>query len=80
MLYTNTDQFINKRDDLSVLICNDQPDLLLLTETIPKAQRLPISPALLHMPGYTLYSNLLPSTPILVAVACVEYVSMLHNI
>ena len=63
MLYTNTDQFINKRDDLSMLICNDEPDLILLTETIPKAQTLPISPALLHIPGYTLYSNFTPSTP-----------------
>ena len=46
-----------------MLICNDEPDLILLTETIPKAQTLPISPALLHIPGYTLYSNFTPSTP-----------------
>ena len=63
MLYTNTDQFVNKRDELCMLICNDEPDLILLTETIPKAQRLPISPALLQVPGYSLYSNFTLSTP-----------------
>lgn len=43
-------------------ICNDAPDLILLTETIPKAQRLPISPALLQIPGYSRFSNFDPST------------------
>ena len=46
-----------------MLICNDEPDLMLLTETIPMAQKLPISPALLQVPGYSLYTNFMPSTP-----------------
>ena len=46
-----------------MLICNDEPDLILLTETIPKAQRLPMTPALFHITGYSLYTNFVPSTP-----------------
>ena len=63
MLYTNADQFINKRDDLCMLISDDEPDLILLTEVIPKAQKLPIDPARLHVPGYSPYLNFVPSTP-----------------
>ena len=62
-MYTNTDQFLSKREDLCMMICNAEPDLILLTETIPKAQKLPIAPALLHISGYTLYPNFAPSTP-----------------
>ena len=46
-----------------MLICNDEPDIILLTEVIPKAQKLPISPALLHVPGFSMYANFSPSTP-----------------
>ena len=52
-----------KRDDLCMLICECEPDVILLTETIPKAQVLSISPALLEMPGYTLYCNFQPESP-----------------
>lgn len=61
VLYTNTDQFVSKRDDLCLWICDDKPDIIMLTETIPKAQRLPIAPALLSIPGYTLHANFDPS-------------------
>ena len=63
MLYTNCDQFLNKRDDLCMAICDDKPDLIFLTEVIPKAQRLPISAALLQIQGYTLFRNFDSSTP-----------------
>lgn len=46
-----------------MLICNDEPEIILLTEIIPKAQRLPISPALLNIPGYSFYCNFALSTP-----------------
>ena len=62
MLYTNADQFVSKRDDMMMLICNDKPDLILLTEVIPKAQRLAIAPAQLAIPGFAQYANFLPST------------------
>ena len=44
-------------------ICGEEPDLMLITEMIPKAQCLPISPALLAIPGYTLYCNFDLSSP-----------------
>ena len=34
--YTNADQFVNKRDDLLMMISDDRPDLILITEVIPK--------------------------------------------
>ena len=63
VLYTNTDQFVNKRDDLCMMITGQEPDIILLTETIPKAQVLPISPALLDIPGYKIYCNFEPREP-----------------
>ena len=44
-----------------MFICDDKPDLIFLTEIIPKAQRLPIHPALLSVPDYTLFTNFDPS-------------------
>ena len=43
------------------MIAGDEPDLILLTEVIPKAQVLPISPSLLSNPGYVVYTNFDPS-------------------
>ena len=60
VLYTNTDQFLNKRDDLCLFIAGDEPDVILLTEVIPKAQHIPINPVLLSIPGFTMYSNFNP--------------------
>ena len=37
-LYTNADQFVNKRDDLLARIAGDEPDVILITEFIPKSQ------------------------------------------
>ena len=42
VLYTNCDQLINKFDELLTIVDNVKPDLILLTEVIPKAQILPI--------------------------------------
>ena len=43
------------------MIAGDEPDLILLTEVIPKAQVSPISSAQLSIPGYAMYSNYDPS-------------------
>ena len=56
-MYTNADQLINKREDLLCAISDDQPDVIFITECIPKAQLLPISLALLDLPGYNLMIN-----------------------
>ena len=61
MLYTNIDQFLNKRDDLCMLIAGNEPDLILLSEVIPKAQVIPISPATLSLPNYAMYLNFDPT-------------------
>ena len=57
--YTNADQFLNKRDDLLMLIASDEPDILILTEVIPKAQLQsnPISFSRLTLPGYFIHVN-----------------------
>ena len=62
-LYTNADQFVNKRDELCMSIAGNEPDIMCITEVIPKAQTLPIAPALLAIPGYSLYSNFDLSSP-----------------
>ena len=43
-------------------VADDEPDLILLTEFIPKAQVNPIQPALLAISGYNLYLNFDPGT------------------
>lgn len=41
-LYSNVDQLLNKMEDLKSLISDNEPDITLLTEIIPKAQKNPI--------------------------------------
>ena len=60
ILYTNADQFVNKRDDLLMLIAGNEPDIILINETIPKAQSLPIGRARLNLPNYTFVTNFDP--------------------
>ena len=60
--YTNADQFVNKRDDLLARIADDEPDVILITEVIPKSQSNPIAPALLKLDGYKPSFNFQPST------------------
>ena len=52
---TNANQFVNKRDDLLMFIQKDEPDILLITEVIPKSQVNPITNALLKVDGYEYY-------------------------
>ena len=42
------------------MIANDKPDIILLTEVIPKAQAQPISTCLLALDDYALYTNFDP--------------------
>ena len=59
--YTNADQFVNKRDDLLLRIAKDSPDLILITEVIPKNQSNPITDALLEIDGYLPCFNFEPN-------------------
>ena len=54
--YTNADQLQNKREDLAMVVCGEEPDAIFVTEVLPKASVLHTS-ALLSLPGYTLFSN-----------------------
>ena len=60
MFYTNADQFVNKRDDLLMLIADDRPDIILITEVIPKKQTNPITQALLDIDDYKCSLNFEP--------------------
>ena len=60
-MYTNSDQLLNKRDDLSMAIAGREPDVIMVTEVIPKAQTLPIDPAVLAIPGYSMFTSFEPS-------------------
>ena len=60
-LYTNADQFVNKRDDLVMFITNNEPDVMMITEVIPKNQINPISNYLLQIDGYKMLLNFDPN-------------------
>ncbi|XP_043199039.1 uncharacterized protein LOC122368836 [Amphibalanus amphitrite] len=60
ILYTNIDQYLNKREDLAMFISNNEPDLILLCEVIPKAQSHPMHPATMALPNYTMFLNFDP--------------------
>ena len=36
MFYTNANQFLNKIDDLEMLIAGSEPDIIMITEVLPK--------------------------------------------
>ena len=62
-LYTNADQFLNKRDLLSAQITGSHPpDIIIITELLPKSPNSTVSSALLALPGYSLYVNFDPDT------------------
>ena len=60
VLYTNCDQLLNKFDELNSIIKLNKPDIILLVEVIPKAQKSPILAPSLHIPHYTLYTDFNP--------------------
>ena len=57
VLYTNADQFVNKLDELRKVIAGDEPDVMLITEVIPKAQKNPMPQDRLSIPGYDIILN-----------------------
>ena len=61
ILYTNADQFVNKRDKLSMLITDDKPDIIMITEVIPKNQMQPIKQSLLDIDDYVSQFNFEPN-------------------
>ena len=56
-LYTNADQLLNKIEDLKMTIANDEPDVIMITEVIPKAQKNSIFDVQLKIDGYEVHKN-----------------------
>ena len=56
-LYSNVDQLLNKMDDLKMLMINDKPDIMILTEVIPKRQQKPILDTQIKIQGYQEFVN-----------------------
>ena len=56
-LYTNADQLLNKIEELKMLIADDEPDVIMITEVIPKAQKNPIPDTLLNVDRFEVYKN-----------------------
>jgi len=50
VLYTNADQFLNKWDDILMLITGNKPDLILINEVLPKAHSTCISSCRVDIP------------------------------
>ena len=49
--------FLNKRDDLLLHIAGNEPDIIMITEVLPKVQPSFISDVQLYIPGYNLFTN-----------------------
>ena len=49
--YLNVDQLLNKMEDMRMKIASNEPDTLMPTEVIPKAQRNPITDKKKRIPG-----------------------------
>ena len=49
-LYSNVDQLLNKMEDLKLSIVNDEPDIMLFTDVIPKAQKNVIHDSQMNIP------------------------------
>ena len=56
-MYTNADQFLNKKEDLLEFIAGNEPSVVMITEVIPKAQINPIEASALNIDGYDVYVN-----------------------
>ena len=41
-MYTNADQFLNKKDDILQFIAGNEPNIIMISEVIPKAQMNPM--------------------------------------
>jgi len=60
VFYTNIDQFLNKCDDLELVIAGYEPDIILITEILPKAYCNPLTSARLSLNGYSSVFNFDP--------------------
>ena len=57
-MYSNVDSLLNKRDLLKLRIELEKPDIILISEVLPKRCITPIQESELQLDGYDLHSNL----------------------
>ena len=57
VIYANANQFLNNREDLVIFIAGDAPDIIMITEVIPKTQINSIETHLLQLENYDVYVN-----------------------
>ena len=60
VLYTNADQFLNKRDELQMFITGNEPDIILISEVLPKSHCNSVSSSRLSLNGYNMFFNFDP--------------------
>ena len=60
ILYTNIDQFLNKRDDSELTVAGNEPDIILITEILPKAHCNTLTSSRLSLNGYSFVLNFDP--------------------
>ena len=60
VLYTNEDQFLNKKKDLLMFLQENKPDIIMITEMIPKQKKNKIPLAMLQVEGYEMCINFNP--------------------
>ena len=58
---TNADSFLNKIEEFKNRFLNtDRPDIIAITEVLPKNARYPLTKAELQLPGYEMFPNNFP--------------------
>jgi len=57
IFYTNADPLLNKRDNLNVFISGNEPDVILITEVLPKVHSQFVTQARLSLTGYSIFTN-----------------------
>ena len=57
-IYSNVDTLLNKRTELHYLHEHDQPDIVSLTENLPKNVKFAVQLAELQVDGYDCFSNI----------------------
>ena len=56
-IYLNADSLLKKRDELRAVVSQTEPDIIAITEVLPKNTRTPVQPSELRLEGYNLFWN-----------------------
>jgi len=70
LLYINIEQFLNKRDDLELAITGNDPDIILITEILPKAHCNTLTAVCLSLSGYSSIFNFDPMYSLIYSLWC----------